>query len=738
MKKLTSLFLALVMFVSSFAGCSYESTPSVSQNITVATSDAESAAELLSDRLGIVTENVVLGVGDSDKYGIDMSDFEDDGYIIKTEDSSVVIFGKTEDALSSAVRKYANSVEDGVILGNITYHEGYRIEKFTLLDRDISEYRIIHSTTANRNMTFAAMELQRLLEIACGVTLPIEISDEDVPGAIILRHTDDEALDIAGYRYYAENGSLMIEGAVREGVLNGVYMFLENECGWDYLYNGPSELQETDHLVIGEDISAEAVPAFEFFLTSYRKTEVLPLGNDKTFIEQLSKDFFSIYSYPVRHANHGMDKNNWANFDPHYVQICYTNEGNLDTVVSRIVEHLDAKEAAGDIIGETVRFIDIAQGDNGRYCLCNSCMEVLGIEKSHTGAVVRFANEVATQVNELFPGADIMFLVFAYFKAFAPPAVTVPNEWVSVSYAPNGSCANHKMDGTECDPNVITDFDTTGVQFGQYLDQWCEISDNMYVWYYQITMNFNYHTIWDVLYDDLRHMHEIGVKGIYFFGYQRGWGLKRIEHALAHILRWNIDMTREEYEAEYLRLLEREYGEGWEYVKEHLDLCKEAENDKCWSCWMYADVTAGIDFYDLGYVASNFDTSFELLSKAIELAESPMEVQLCERMMIEEIYRGCYASFYAAYNNYDEERLQVLSDRYDYMLELLAKYGIDHTAIPNLIKISVSDNIEDEAFIEWNHVRDRLPSGNAADRPLPDAYLPDETTTEVTEEIETL
>jgi len=198
----------------------------------------------------------------------------------------------------------------------------------------------------------------------------------------------------------------MIEGAVREGVLNGVYMFLENECGWDYLYNGPSELQETDHLVIGEDISAEAVPAFEFFLTSYRKTEVLPLGNDKTFIEQLSKDFFSIYSYPVRHANHGMDKNNWANFDPHYVQICYTNEGNLDTVVSRIVEHLDAKEAAGDIIGETVRFIDIAQGDNGRYCLCNSCMEVLGIEKSHTGAVVRFANEVATQVNELFPGAE--------------------------------------------------------------------------------------------------------------------------------------------------------------------------------------------------------------------------------------------------------------------------------------------------------------------------------------------
>jgi len=727
MKKLLSLLLATVMLLSSVA-CAVSEAPVTYRNITVTSSDAEEYAELLHDRIGVPLENIVLGIGDSEKYGVDMSEFEDDGYIIKTEDSSVVIFGKTSDALGSAVRKYANSVEDGVILGNITYHEGYRIEKFTLLGRDISEYKIIHSSTANKNMTFAATELQLLIEKACGVTLPIEISDEDVSGAIILRHTDDEVLNIGGYRYYHKDGSLVIEGAVREGVLNGVYKFLEDECGWDYLYYGPSELRETDHLVIGEDVFAEAVPAFEYFY----ETNLYESENDRSSFSL----FGSTMSYPIRHANHGMLEHQWSHTDP-TIQPCYSSETVIDEVVCSVSEYLVAHEEAGGIIGETVRYIDISGSDNNYYCMCSGCCNVLEEELTLSGTVIRFANDVSTQVNELFPGTDIMFLVFAYLGTWEPPAVSVPNKWVSVSYCPNGCCINHKMDGSMCDPDtvpfsysdVLNTGDYSGVDYARFLEKWCTLSDNMYVWYYQINMNFNYHSAWDLLYYDFQYMHDLGVRGMYFFGYYYGWGIVRVEKVLAYKLLWNIDMTWEEYVAEYERILEVEYGDGWEYVRDHLDMCREAQNDKCWDCWEYEVITAGIKRYDMGYIATNFETSVKLLEAAAELADTPLRKEHCERLLIETLYRGCQASYFAACNEGDGARI---SGYYDYMLSLMAKYNIDISKIKNLVSFSIEDNIRDESA-KWD--KNLLPQFLTTERPIPDVYFPDENPPEVPEEI---
>ncbi len=716
MKKTLSLILASLMTVSAFASCTAEESAEISTNISVATSDADTYAEWLTDRLdGNVPNNVVLGIGSDTEYGVDMNDFEDDGYIVKTLGNETLLLGKTADGLDLAVRKYANAVDLGRDIEDTVYHEGYRIEKFTLFGRDISEYTIVYPEDHNENMSFGASELQRLIKQACGADLPVVVGETDASPAIRLEHSYKEELKIGGFEYFEDNGDLVISGAVREGVCNGVYRFLENECNWDWLIYGNSDLQETDHLTIEKGLYKTEVPAFEWHIVSQNRSNHL-FKTDKTIREpgylNMTK---GQQSYPVKHANHGLSSKGWAGWIPnnHSGQLCYSTEAYYDTTVDNILAYLEEQEANGEIVGETIRDIDIAQGDSGTYCECAKCLEMLAEEKSVLGGVIRFANYVSETVNAEYPGHEMLFKVFAYYGAFAVPEVTLPNEWVSVSYAPNGSCANHTMDGKHCDPDVNTFGNDTGVEFGQYLVDWCAVSDNTYVWYYHIGDSFNYYSVWDLIYYDYQHMHELGVKGVYFYNYARGMGLKTVEHLLAWYLLWDIDMTWEEYEALYDRILEEEYGDGWESMKELLSMYSEMENDMCWNCWGYSDRTTGIDMYDMSYLVKNHETMIALIEEVIKFATNPYQEALGEMFSVSIYYCACYANFFQYLNEDNTEGIAKLEGYYQTVIDRFAENGYTHTYIPNLSHFSIGDTMWDEALAEWVYIRNRLPSGTS-------------------------
>ena len=96
MKKLLSIVLSAAMLAGMLAGCSVKETSPTAGNITAASSDAAKYAEWLSERLdNNVPDDVVLGIGNNKACGVDMSDFEDDGYVIKKLGDETVIFGKT-------------------------------------------------------------------------------------------------------------------------------------------------------------------------------------------------------------------------------------------------------------------------------------------------------------------------------------------------------------------------------------------------------------------------------------------------------------------------------------------------------------------------------------------------------------------------------------------------------------------------------------------------------------------
>ena len=59
----------------------------------------------------LLENSVYLALGNDS--GIDLSNFENDGYVIRTDGASTVIAGKTATGLDMAVRKYANEVDAG-------------------------------------------------------------------------------------------------------------------------------------------------------------------------------------------------------------------------------------------------------------------------------------------------------------------------------------------------------------------------------------------------------------------------------------------------------------------------------------------------------------------------------------------------------------------------------------------------------------------------------------------------
>lgn len=729
MKKLICCVLASLMLISATAcGRITVDTPTVSTT----SSDAEKYGIWLADRLGHVPENVVLGIGDDDSCGIDLSNFEDDGYIIRTVDEKTIVFGKTADGLDRGVRKYALATERGEDVSLITYHEGYRIENFKIFGVDISEYVIEYGTTPNANMEFAASELVQLVKKACGAELTVSETATDAAHKIILRHSEDEELRLDGFRYFAEGANLVIEGAVDRGCMYGVYYFLQNECGWDNLANmannnsgiqtvGDSCLAESDLVDVPADVNRTQVPMLDFYQIYKNSWRPLAGVTDRT------TPTFEQWSYgTVEHASHGMQTRMWDGEEHtiYHSQACYTEEDNLEFILDNIIEYIDGQIDAGMVPGKSLKMIDISQGDNNRYCYCVDCCEIMIKYKSVSSSVVYGANYVAEKINALYPSEEgIAVQIFAYFASKIPPVNMEINENVYITFAQNGNCTNHYMDGSECkniDGSSSDDFlvNDNNILHDQWLRGWCELSDNVYVWYYALALELDLHqyTVLDTLYQDFQYMKEIGVKGLFFQNESWGFGIKRVEHRLALELMWNPDMTEEEYEERLCHILSTEYGEGYEYVREYIDLWVESTNIiGCFNCWGYGNNAN--NYSDPAYLRQNGDVMIDLMEKALSLAADEKQEYRINLLMCHVYYCYIFANYFPAYEAEDSVKLAELEQMYNDTIELILDLGFE---LEGKQYNHIYPTLEQEAWIVWVSKRTAILGYSENLRPAPE------------------
>lgn len=689
MKKILAFVLSAVMIATLFSGCS--DAPYVRMAVTG--SSSAKYADFLKEKIGDC--DVLLGIGG--EYGVDMSDFEDDGYLIRTEDGRDLILGKTADGLDRAVRKYAKMYLSGAVEDTV-YHEGYRVGEFRMFGHDISEFAVEYPASGNANMKFAASEFARLVNKACGAELEVNEGITDAEYAVELRVTDDKELKSDGYRYYAEGTRLIIEGAVARGCSSGVYRFLQNECGWDRLIYGDSSLREQEFIDIPADVGGTETPAFEYFepYNYMFSPEGVPYITDRrgATLEERSWD-------TVRVACHGMQNMDWAELGPDRViwdQPCLTDDDTYETIKTNILKYLKAHESE---IGKELRDIDISQGDNSGHCRCEDCMKILVEEGAQSGVVIRFANRLAEEVDEIYPG--IIFKVFAYEETKKPPKNVIPRDNVAITYCVDRNCSIHTIDAKDCNNEIY---------FNQ-IKEWSDISENVYLWYYALPQWLNVYSAIDVSYDNFRAFVEMNIRGIFLEEEHTIYDFNRIMNVVLYEFNWNPDMTRDEYDAFVDSVFESEYGESWEYVREAVRLFESVQRDDvCYHCWHFVVSDADPKFLNPGYYATYFDTMCDLMDAAIENADSSLHEKRAEIRLCPFIWQGCGCTYFTAKAAGDSERLEVLNSRFDRLVSIVSKYRLENTGIFSIMELAVpsggESRLEASMRRDWSQHRDYL------------------------------
>ncbi len=703
--------LASLMLVGALASCA--TVDPAFANITLASSStAGSAAEVLASKLPYLSRDVILGTADdAAAYGVDLSNFEDDGYIIREQGDDVLIFGKTEEGLTAAANRFANMYKADAVEDTV-YHEGYRIERLEVFGVDIEEYVIEYDSAKTADLKNAADELSRMIEIACGAKLPVIDGASDSDHVVRFEIVEDEALRTKGYRYLDVDGDLVFRANSANGCINGVYRFLQNECDWMSLTGDDPVLLENDYINIPSGVDKSETQAFEWF------------SMDSDFYFDLNKDrkYDLNMRYYVSTAGHGIGSFYTLSSD-RYTQICYTDEEVYENIYDNVKAHIEKQLAAGYTIGVDFTQISIGQFDTPYFCTCEECVKVIAEEGGYSGGMIRFANRLSEEMNELYSG--LIYKVFAYHGTNIAPKITAPNEHLYVTFCFDMNCSNHPIDGTECTEKIkFMDGERSNGEYASWFESWCAYTDNIFVYYYSLDTTLQPFTVVDTILKDFKYLYGKNVEGLRFQSPSYGLGVKRVEHELDQEVNWNIDMSEEEYCELYKIYLEKEYGPGWEYIYEFLNILNAAQDMAgCWNCWGWRNL--GFfqeDRYDTYYFAEKYEVILELCNTAVSMAETDKQVKYCEILLLSAYYMGCYSTYFKAYEAEDAEMLSLLSDRYDECMRLFKKYGFDPKSLMTVdgTRVVVQEDLESAAWIDWVSWRDYLCPGHT--KPAPEKY----------------
>ena len=675
MKRLITITLAAILAASAITSCT--SAPAEAK----ATSSGYADEAWLKSRLGALPDGVTVGT--ADELGLDMSDFENDGYFIRTENGETVIAGKSANGLDLAVRKYAKQVKDGVTF-DVTYHEGARIERLTVAGRDISEYTVAYTHTGEvrlpnvgktlGNGEYAAGEFVRLIKEATGITLPML----DLSGGtalpehyILFEAVEGDTFAVNGYEYKVENGSLVFRGNPGSaGVSNGVYHFVEHVLGWAGMTWGDAILAEAEHIDVPADLYKKGELMFEHFTEAHCDGDPLRSGRDTG------------YQGYVFHACHGMYNSKFLGDDINYwtEQPCTTDEYTYEMIRDNVVAYIERRLAQGYKIGVDLTYIDLAHNDNDNFCNCKDCRAVYKEDGSQSGPWLRMVNRVSEEVNEIYPG--LRYLMFAYQATKCPPRVTKPNDLVNITFCMDGMCYNHSLDSGEC---LEPTFRSGGIKndtYCEWIKAWVDMTEWVDIWYYAMDGSFAQYDIYRELFDDVKFFKSVGVRGMYMEGEHYGLGTARLNHEMLPVLQWDPDITWDEYEKRAEGFIERDYGEyAVPAFRAAQNLIRaSAHASGCETCWYLADF--GLGHADYSVMGERMEGVLEKLDGMIEDAPSRTAEIRGKRLSLCILYEGIVGRYLDAVKAGDEPDLDRLNELYELFCTRGTECGYDMNNFP--------------------------------------------------------
>jgi hypothetical protein len=340
-----------------------------------------------------------------------------------------------------------------------------------LVSNGKSDYAIVVPSDPNKQEQRAAALFQDYIQQVSGCSLAVVHHLDEGSKGVFIR--EEGRINYDGYRIKSDkSGSIYIDGSKNKGCVYGVITILEKYVG--------CHLYTPNYKIIPKNKDIR-LPYMDLADSSVNENRMINIPDEAFSQDQDLLDWHRIsveYNFAHHTFNSFVPWKNYFNQHPEYYalingkrtpeQLCLSNTNVLDLVIRTLKERMEANP-------QTV-YWPVAQNDSQVYCECDDCKKTIDEEKSPSGPVIRFVNEVARQ----FP--DKIIPTFAYQYSQPAPAVVKPEENVQItlcSYTVNRS------------KPIAADTCAESRKFRKDLVDWGKISNRICVWDY--CCNFNYY-----------------------------------------------------------------------------------------------------------------------------------------------------------------------------------------------------------------------------------------------------
>lgn len=467
-----------------------------------------------------------------------------------------------------------------------------------------AEYTIVIAKPSTKPMENAANEFQKHVEEITGVRLPIVQDDKPLPRAAVLigdtkyskallgDKYDLDALKDDAFRLKAVGPHVVVLGGKRGGQY-GVYELLERfgGCGWYASWH--SVIPKREKFSIPSDLDEVQHPAFlsrePFWYDMFNTYQALR-NKCNGFSMRLGDEVGGRIRYGGGLFNHSFDKlvpvAEFYDSHPEYfseirgrradrklTQLCLANPDVLRILTERVLERI-RKDPTGYMY-------TISHNDNGVHCECEKCMALLKKYGNRAGMLVWFVNQVAEQVEKVFP--DVRIMTVAYEGTREPPPEIKPRRNVIVRLAAIECDHAHPIQESKSEKSR---------QFLKDIKKWASISRQLFIWDY--VTNFSHYVSpypnFPALQKNLQFFRDCGAMGVLSQGDYNGHhgDFAELKGWITAKLMWNPDQDVEQ-------LLDRfftgYYGAAAPFVREYFNELNKLVEDENTFLGVYHEIT---------------------------------------------------------------------------------------------------------------------------------------------------
>lgn len=491
--------------------------------------------------------------------------------------------------------------------------EGYPVASFKINGNPVSDYVIVYSQNCEKKdtPTVAAKLVRDLIEEATGIKLDV-VTDATAKQnrEILIGKTNREGGDIT----LARNGqnkqwfevkcigdTLIIAGDSDEknyeGTKYAAYGFAEEMLGFSF-YSGKEDY---------EDKNSDYVHTID-------RADEINVPNGYSFVDGPRLEYR--VSYWPEYVGDSLRGGDASSISGHVHNIGELTETGADSdempclsdenILAVAIKNIEA----AFVSKPTATGIWVSQNDISKFCRCEKCMQAYKEEGSNAGALIRFLNKIAAQLEkDGYGDKELWTLAYQYTTV---PTKTHPDDSVVVFYCTIFNCASHTYSDPTCSLNA---------SICQNMVGWGKICKKVYVWDY--STNFKYGVsafpISTWLYENFQFLYANGMRGMFNnavedktaeFGVLYSYLIAKLE--------WNPLISEEEYNNMINDFLKAYYGPGWQYIRRYIDVT-EYLSDKRHFC--FDGVCESILSYDeiLEYEAE-FDECWDAAEAAAENA----------------------------------------------------------------------------------------------------------------------